>query len=106
MRIPFGELVQGMMHDLAAHGVVGEFAERLQRFEPKDAAGEDGVGIGQHMLDARDAQPAWPGLDGRTGTWWIDRLEGRGTIALAGPRCPRLLWRDAALQLRCLDQGV
>ena len=70
------KFVQGMMHDLAAHGVVGKLAERLQRLELQNMPREDRIGVGHALLDAGDAELARPCLDGRTGTWWIDRREG------------------------------
>ena len=55
------------MHDGAAQAGVGLGAEVAERPEPQNIPGEDVVGVGQHALDAADAEPARPGFDRRAG---------------------------------------
>ena len=104
--MPKRKFVQGMMHDLAAHGVVGKLAERLQRLELQHIAGEDLIRVGDPPLDAGDAELARPCLDGRAGSWRIDRREGRRRVAGPRPLGEGLLGRDPWRGLRRLDQGV
>src|SRR6478672_6171222 len=54
------EIVQRLMHDLAAQGRVWLSAERLQPLELENVAREDLIGIGDPFLDARHAQTARP----------------------------------------------
>ena len=55
---------QHLMHEAATQALIGRSAERRQRFELQDAAGEDRVGIGNPALDFRHAHLARTKRDG------------------------------------------